>query len=80
MSTYSNFVMMEWGGWIYGISMVLFWMFSLILVFAFRKKICPYFGEKWDQEDNIENSKEILNSRIGNGEIDRAEFLEKALT
>jgi uncharacterized membrane protein len=50
------------------------------MVFTFRKKICPYFCEKSDQEDNIENPKEILNSRYTNGEIDRAEFLEKALT
>jgi uncharacterized membrane protein len=72
--------MMEWGGWIYGMSMVLFWMFSLIMVFMFYKKICPYFSEKSDQEDNIENPKEILNNRHANGQIDRAEFLEKALT
>ena len=80
MPTYCNSFMTEWGGWIYGMSMVLFWMFSLFMVFTFRKKICPYFCEKSDQEDNIENPKEILNSRYTNGEIDRAEFLEKALT
>ena len=54
MPTYCNSFMMEWGGWIYGMSMALFWMFSLVMVFTFRKKICPYFCEKSDQDDNID--------------------------
>ena len=77
MPTYCNSFMMEWGGWVCGISMVLFWIFSFVLFFTFLKKICPYFCEKSDQEDNMDNIKEILKSRYANGEIDRAEFLEK---
>ena len=75
MSYYS--FMMEWGSWICGMGMVLFWMFGLVVGFVFLKKLCPYFSKKSDQEDNIDNPIVILKSRYANGKIDRVEFLEK---
>jgi len=77
MPTYCNSFMMEWGSWMCGMIMILFWLFSLVLFFTFLKKICPCFCEKTNQKGNMENPNEILKSRYANGEIDRFEFLEK---
>ena len=69
--------MMEWGSWICGMGMILFWMFCLVASLMFLKQLGPHFGKKSDQEDNIVNPLEILKSRYANGEINRVEFLEK---
>ena len=56
MPNYSNLFMMEWGSWIYGIGMVLFGIFFLVVGFVFLKKLCSHFSKESDQDDNINNS------------------------
>lgn len=77
MPNYYYSFMVEWGSWICGMGMLLLVMFCLIVGFVFYKKFCLYFSEKFDQEDNVDNPKEICKNRDANGEINRDEFLEK---
>ena len=77
MPTYCYSFMMEWGSWVCGICMVLFGMFFFVVGFISLKTLCPYLSKEFAQEDDIDNPMVILKSRYANGEIDRAEFLEK---
>jgi len=69
--------MMEWGSWICGIGLVLFGLFSVVVVYMILKSLCPHFNKKPAPEYNIDSPLEILKSRYANGEIDKVEFLEK---
>lgn len=67
----------EWGSWICGTSMVLFWMFCFVLGYMLLKNLCPYFRKKSGKDANIDNPVAILKTYYAKGEIDRVEFLEK---
>lgn len=77
MTHYCYSFMMEWGDWICGIGMAMFWIFSLVVTFIFLKKLCPHFSKESNQENNGDKTIEILKNRYVNGEIDRVEFAEK---
>jgi hypothetical protein len=74
MSQYCYFFMKEWGSFVCGTCMVLFWLFSVVAAFVLIRKLYPYFFKNNDQEDNPEG---ISQNLYENSEKYRLEFLEK---
>lgn len=77
MPSYYYSFMREWGSWICGMGMVLFWMISFVLGYMLLKQLCPHFSKKSEQECSIDNPMEAIKSRYANGEIDKVELQEK---
>ena len=62
MPYYCYSFMMEWGGCICGVVMILFTVVCIVAVFTFFKKLYRHISGKLDSEDNINIQKDQLDS------------------